>query len=174
MSNAEFIASARKFAAQFKGFLSIADELEKVESIEQMSREAQLRLAALQEQEKQTQQVISRRHAQAEMEIAQKHRDANHEIEEKRRSASDMIDDAHDQASRIVSAAKAEAAGFEQRADEHKREAAGLRLEIEALKALIDEHNHVAGEAGAAAVIAKRQHENEVAALRAFRASLPQ
>jgi vacuolar-type H+-ATPase subunit I/STV1 len=47
----EYISAARKFAAQFKGFLSIADELEKIDSFELAISEVQKRLAELRQQE---------------------------------------------------------------------------------------------------------------------------
>lgn len=47
----EYIVAARKFAAQFKGFLSFADELEKLESVEQSIQEAKQRLLVLWQQE---------------------------------------------------------------------------------------------------------------------------
>jgi cell division septum initiation protein DivIVA len=173
-ANREFISSARKFAAQFKGLLTIADELEHVESIEQMAREAEARLAILREQEAGVTDAVAKSYALADREIAAMHRDANREIEDKRRSAGDVIDDAHDQAGRILGAARDEAAGFAQQAEAHRKLIEEHRQELARIKADIAAHEDFRDQAREDANAIKEQHDKEREALRAFRASLPQ
>lgn len=106
----DYIVAARKFAAQFKGFLAIADELEKIESFDLAISEAQRRLAELREQEIAARENAAKIIAQAQMR-AQRHEDdgknaAQAHIDAGRATAHHALATATAQAHDIIAAAE--------------------------------------------------------------------
>lgn len=167
----EFVASARKFMAQFKGFFGEVEELEK---LDQLVLEAQSRLRLLGEQETEARTAIERLYADADIAIAEKHATAAREIADKHRRADELVATAEDNAARILRAAREEAAGFAQQVEDHKTVLAEHSGILTKLKADIVEHAQARDAAHSEANTARQQLLSEKTALRAFRASLPQ
>lgn len=144
MSNAakEYIVAARKFAAQFKGFLSIADELEKLESFELAAQEAQNRLAKLREEEDAVKQraasIVAKADQEARQIIAEARDQAMAYHESHRVAAQRKIDDATAQAADIISRAQAVEA-------EHADKKAELASLDETIAGRRAEHDQIRG-----------------------------
>jgi hypothetical protein len=125
---------------------------------------------------------VKGRHDTADLEIRAKHDAAEKEIAAKHAAADEAAAkaarEAKAEADRIVAEATAEAERVTELArkqvEEHKAEVAGHQAHVDELKA---ETGRIRAERDAAAAerdATKRQHEEELTAYRAFRASLPQ
>lgn len=167
----EFVAAARKFFAQFKGLFA---EIEELEKLDQMVREGEAHLRTLREHLKDAHADIDNAYRKANEEIKEQRIAAGTEITTARVQASEIIENAHDQAGRIVSAARDEAAGFAQTVEAHKLAIAALHEENKRVQDEQARHELARDAAEASAATMRQQRENEMAALRAFRASLPQ